>query len=154
MTLKHRHKCMAIGLEMVDPNIKCNVGICLGMVRIEDGTDKVGHETLSKIFKERVGYEYNEIVHTTTSDRAAKGISTMFHHDEDVCDMHDCDKIGRSAIGDLIRKRKKVQYFLLFNLSTLLLIFSVSQFFICTFCLLYICSGTNKSFPGSAGSPG
>ena len=39
----------------------------------------------------------------------------IFNYDEDVCGMHDCDKIGRSVIGYLSRNRNKVEHFLLFT---------------------------------------
>ena len=48
MTLKNRHNCVEIGLEMDDPILKLNVGIFLGVMRVEDGTGKVGYEKLSK----------------------------------------------------------------------------------------------------------
>ena len=125
---------MAIGLEMVDPNLKCNIGIFLGMTRIKDVAGKVGHEKLSKTCTKLIGCECNKIVHAVTLDRSAKGIAIiLLHHDEDACDMRDCIKIGQSAIEDFIRERSKVQHFLIFNLSTSLLIFSVSQIIICTF---------------------
>ena len=124
-TLKNRHKRVVTGLEMVDPNLKCNLVTCLGMTRIKDGADEDGHDTLFKIFVERVRLKHNEIAHTTTSDRAAKVVATMFNHNEDVCNMHDCDKIGRSAIVYLIRTWNKVHLFNLCNISTLLHIDSV-----------------------------
>ena len=55
-TLKNRHKCVAIGFEMVNPNLKCSMGIFLRMVRVEDGYDKTWHETMSIMFKERVWF--------------------------------------------------------------------------------------------------
>ena len=56
-TLKNRHKHMTIGLDMVGPNLKCNLGILLDIARVEYGSDNVGHEKISKMFKERVGFE-------------------------------------------------------------------------------------------------
>ena len=33
-TLKNMYKDMEIGLEIADPNVKCNTGICMGVVLI------------------------------------------------------------------------------------------------------------------------
>ena len=85
------------------------MGSWLDMVRIKDGSDETVHDSLSKIFVERVGIKHNEIMRAPTFDRASKGIVTMLNHDEDFCDPHDCDNIGRSAIGDLITNSNKVK---------------------------------------------
>ena len=100
-----------MGLDMVDPDLKCNLGMCLSMVRIKDVTDVARHETLSKIFVERIGFEYYGIIRAITSNRTAKDIATMLNHDKDACDMHDYDKIGLLAIAYLIRTKNKVQHF-------------------------------------------
>ena len=62
-TLKNRNKHMTMRLEVEDPNIKCNLGACLGMKRIKDGADKPRHDAFSKISVERVGFKYDEITH-------------------------------------------------------------------------------------------
>ena len=64
-------------------------------MRVKDDANETGHDALPKIFVKRVGFKHNEIMHTTTSYRLAKIIATIFNHDEDVCDMHDCDNMGR-----------------------------------------------------------
>ena len=106
--LKNRRKCMSMGLEMVDSNLKCNFGTCLEIERIKDGAYESGNDTLSKMFIERVGFKNNIMWHTTTSDRAAKGVTTMISHNEDVCDIRDCYNIGRSDIVYLIKTRNKL----------------------------------------------
>ena len=80
---------MDLGLEMVDPQLKRNLGACLVMVRVKDGSDKAGHDTINKIYEERVGFKCKAIINATTSERAAKGMSAMFNKDADVCDIHD-----------------------------------------------------------------
>jgi hypothetical protein len=40
-------------------------------------------------------------------DRAAKGVSSHLGLDEEVCGMHDGDKIGQSAVGGLVRTKNK-----------------------------------------------
>ena len=93
---------------MVDPNLICDLGAHLGMVLIKDGSDEAGHDKLSKKIVEIVGLKNNEITHTTTFDRENKSIATILNHDEDACDMHNCDNIRRSVTGDLIITKNKV----------------------------------------------
>ena len=43
------------------------------------------------------------------SDRAAKGVAgELDMQEEEVCEMHDTEKLGQSATGGLVRTRKKV----------------------------------------------
>ena len=37
-----------MGLETVDPDLKLNLGVCLGMARIKDGEEEARNDTLSK----------------------------------------------------------------------------------------------------------
>ena len=96
-TLKNLHKRVALGLEIVGPGFECYLSMSLFMVWIKDGTGKDGCDTISKIYEERVEFKCKVIVRSTTSDRHAKGMATMFNHDEDVFDVHYCDKIDKSA---------------------------------------------------------
>ena len=94
-TLKNRHKHMSLRLEMAYPRLKCDLDICLGVVRVKDGADKTGHATINLIFDERVGFKYEQITHATTTDRSEKFIVTTFNHYEDVCNTHGSNKIGK-----------------------------------------------------------
>ena len=82
--------------------------MCLEMFRIKDGTDKARIATINLTFENRVGFKYEKMMHPATSDRAVKGIAKAINQDEDACDMRDCDKIGKSSIGDRTTMRKKV----------------------------------------------
>ena len=77
------------------------------MMGFEDGSDKEGHEKVSIMLKELVDFEHQSTTCTTTSDAGVKYIATMINDDEVVNDTHDCDDIGRSSIGNLIRVRNK-----------------------------------------------
>ena len=100
---------MALGLEIVGPNLKYNSGICVVIARVEAGSNKSVHDEISIMHKERVGFEHKEMTYTTTSDRGSNGATTILNYDKDVCSMRDCDKIGRLSIRDLIRTSKAIQ---------------------------------------------
>jgi hypothetical protein len=107
-TLAHKHKCMAIGMEFVDCIHFQNHAVCLGMVPLADGTDKAGAETIQTVVTELMGFKYNQVMASMISDLAAKGIAREFDQVGEWCDMHQGDKIGRSAIGDLVRSKNRV----------------------------------------------
>ena len=107
-TLAHKHKCMAIGMEFVDCMDFKNHAVCLGMVPLADGTDKVGAKTIESVLSKVTGFAYNQIMASMISDLAAKGIAWEFDQVGEWCDMHQGDKIGRSAVGDLVRSKNRV----------------------------------------------
>ena len=98
---------MTFGLDIVCPNMKRVLGERLGIVRVKDGHEKAGCDLITKILEERVGFKHVEMTCITTSDRAEKCIATMINRDEDFCDMHDLNKIVKSAIRGLVRIRNK-----------------------------------------------
>jgi hypothetical protein len=55
-----------------------------------------------------MGFKYNQVMASMISDLAAKGIAREFDQVGEWCDMHQGDKIGRSAIGDLVRSKNRV----------------------------------------------
>ena len=58
---------------------------------------------------EMMGMELTSIIGAAVQDRAALTVPEYIGLDEaEACDMHDGDKIGRSAIGELVRSNKKV----------------------------------------------
>ena len=81
------------------------------MVHIKYGNDKARIAAINLISDYRLGLKNEKIMHATTFDRAAKGVTKSLNQDEEACDMHDCDKIRKLVIGDLIRTRKRCSAF-------------------------------------------
>ncbi len=80
------------------------------MTPIKDGTDLTGAAHINATVRELTNnkYTYKDICHSTIADRAAKGVSGHLDHDADVCQMHDTDKIARSAAVLLTRRKDLV----------------------------------------------
>ena len=103
-TLASHDHVLAIGFNYVDVDLTTNWTLCLSCIPIDKGTDLAVASALNEVFVEVLGYRHSQLAHSTTSDRAAMGVV----EDTYACGMHDTDKIGRFAIGDLVRTRKKV----------------------------------------------
>ena len=55
------------------------------------------------------GLQYDDIVGRMRSDRAAKGVAGVLEmEEEEVCEMHDTEKLARAATGGLVRTKNKV----------------------------------------------
>ena len=102
---------MALRLQMVDPQLKCDLGACLGMVRVKYGSGKTRSDTISKVCEERVGLKHKAATHSTTSERYEKGTVAMIDQDEGTCVICHCGKGGKLAVRDLVRAKNKVQNF-------------------------------------------
>ena len=114
-TLANHHKCLAIGMEFIDPHLQQKFAICLGMMRITDGCNITAETLLRKCVRHTFGASNSveQLFHSRIADAAAAGISNLFKLDKDLCDMHFTNKIARSAIGDLVRtsNHKKINNF-------------------------------------------
>ena len=64
-------------------------------------------ELSKKLVKEATNCEYEEIVGLTVKDAAYKAVASLLKLEEDTCDIHDTDKVGKSVIGELVRTRNK-----------------------------------------------
>ena len=105
-TLANHVKSLASGIEAIDPLLLENHTICLGMDPLASGHDAANATLLRKVFERAEIGSVEEVAHSSIEDRAARYVAELFEHDkDDVCGMHDTDKIGKRAIGDLTRKK-------------------------------------------------
>jgi hypothetical protein len=103
VTLDNHKKNQAFGLQMVDPNWLCNLVICVGFHRSTNGTNIGVAKLFEDIVFEHTGCTLKSILASMVSDCAAIGVSTVAGMEkQEGCDMHDSDKVGKSAIGDLV----------------------------------------------------
>ena len=98
-------KTLACGIECVDMLHQENHCICLGMDPLSDGTDATNATLLREVFRRAGLGEVEHAAHSSVEDRAARCVADLFEHDhDDVCGLHDTDKIGRRMLGDLVRR--------------------------------------------------
>jgi len=106
-TLVSKRKYQAFGIQFIDPKWRRNLVVCIGFERCADGRDVAVAEKFRETLLTNSGHRFDDIVCTVIQDRAAKGVSGHLGLDEEVCGMHDGDKIGQSALGGLVRSKNK-----------------------------------------------
>ena len=106
-TLTSKRKYQAFGIQFVDAKWRRNHVICVGFERCSDGRDVVVADKFRDTLYKNSGHRFDSVVCSVIQDRAAKGVSSHLGLDEEVCGMHDGDKIGQSAVGGLIRTKNK-----------------------------------------------
>jgi hypothetical protein len=79
--------------------------VCFGFTASSKNTDVAVSELVKKVMRDTYGFDSTKIFGAAISDRAAKGIASQLDLEEEVCAMHDGDKLGQAAIGDLTRSR-------------------------------------------------
>ena len=109
VTLENGNKHQSIGLQFVDPCWRRNIVLCLGCRRSVVNTDAVVADLVRRVVLEVTAREVSQIIALAVQDGAALGVAKHLGMDEvEGCDMHDGDKIGQSAIGELVRSKMKV----------------------------------------------
>jgi hypothetical protein len=108
-TLVSKRKYQALALQFIAPEWRRNLVVTVGLIRSMHNKDSDVANVWEVTIKARTGFTFTEIVARRRSDRAAKGVAgALGCEEEEVCEMHDTDKMGRAATGALVRTRKKV----------------------------------------------
>jgi hypothetical protein len=106
-TLANKKKYQAMGIQFVDILWRCNHVLCIGLKRSSDNTDKGVAALFDKTILARTGLQREQVLASVIQDRAAKGVAGELDLEEEVCGMHDGDKLGQAAVGALVRTRMK-----------------------------------------------
>ena len=108
-TLKNGVKVQSIGLQFVDPNFTANHIVTLCCRVCKESTGKKVADFIKCASIQVAGQDLSDICDVSIQDRAALSVANELGITEaEACDMHDGDKIGRSAIGELTRSKNKV----------------------------------------------
>ena len=104
-TLDMKHQ--AFGLQFVDPRWNQNFVICLGLTPLKDGTAPAVADLLRRELKDTYKYDPAKIIAASMQDGAAVAVAKELGVETEICLMHSADKVGASAIGDLVRSKTK-----------------------------------------------
>ena len=107
-TLDSHKKYQALALQFIAPDWKKNLVVTIGLKKSSRNHDADVATIWKDMVPERCGLQFVEIVGRMRSDRAAKGVAGELQmEEEEVCEMHDTDKLGRAATGGLVRTKNK-----------------------------------------------
>ena len=116
-TLVNKHKCLALGMQFTHCTTFKNFALCLGMKPVTSGTNVAMAAHITSSIADLLGYDkelghklYKDLFCSVISDLAAIGTAEELSEVEGDgygCSMHQGDKIGRSAVGDLTRSKGK-----------------------------------------------
>ena len=109
--LNNLRKSEFLGLEIVGPRLKFNLGVCLEIAYAKYGTEKYRIAETHLIFDNRTGLKNKQAVRETTSDRAAECTAKVSNYDEGLRGTRDCDEIDKSGIRCLTGVRKRCSNF-------------------------------------------
>lgn len=72
--------------------------------RVKSSTAQVVSDLARAVTKELTDHDFNTLFAASVQDAAAKSVARHLNVEVETCDMHDGDKVGGSAIGELVRK--------------------------------------------------
>ena len=109
-TLVSKKKYQALALQFIAPDWSRNLVVTIALKKSSTNRDPDVANLWKEVMDERCGgLQFEEVVGRMRSDRAAKGVAGVLEmEEEEVCEMHDTEKLGRSATGGLVRTRNKV----------------------------------------------
>ena len=106
-TLDNHKKYQALGLQFIDPLWRENFVVCFGLTQLSSSTTDDVASTIKSVLLARSGFQCDDLVGAGISDRAARSVQRILDLEEEVCGMHDGDKLGQSATGGLVRTKNK-----------------------------------------------
>jgi hypothetical protein len=106
-TLDNGKKYQAMSLQFVDPEWSRNFVVAVGFARCKDGKASKVFQLFKRLTYEQTGIEPSQIWGSCVADGAAQKIVAISFVEGKVCLMHNGDKVGASAVGELTRTQMK-----------------------------------------------
>ena len=104
-TLENHVTYQAFGKQFILPEWEGNVVICWGFSKSTGKKDKDVAILAKETHRSHYDIEFSEAMNSAIADRAAKGANKELGVEDEVCGMHDIDKVGQSATGALVRSK-------------------------------------------------
>ena len=128
-TLGNKSKYQAFGLQFTDSSFQCNHVVAVAFKRAMSSTSESVAGLARLVIEEITGFEFNQVCGASVQDAAAKSVARLLNLEEETCNMHDGDKIGRSAIGELLHKDGSGGFVNPFEPGKLIVIFCLLFYF-------------------------
>jgi hypothetical protein len=109
-TLASHKKYQAFAMQFIGPEWVKNFVICYAFPRCKDSKDAPVAQLAELSFASNTGFQFYDMFATAIQDRAAVGVARQLTLEEEVCAMHDGDKLGQSASGALVRSKNSKEF--------------------------------------------
>lgn len=107
-TLKSGEKFQVIAVQFVAKDWSSNEVVCISFKRQDSGTASDVAATIKKEVEDLLGGSLDDAVTAVVQDAAAESTSRMLNvANIQTCHMHAADKVGMSAVGNLVRRRNR-----------------------------------------------
>ena len=107
-TLKNKHKHQEMGMKFADEDHKHEHLIALAFRKLSTHTSDKVSEFDRKTCNEMFGLEFHDMFSCSVQDLAASSVAKESQVDKVECEMRQGDKVGASAVGELVRTLNKV----------------------------------------------
>ena len=105
-TLDNKSKYQVFGLQFTDKTWQCNhvVDILFKKVlsSIWDHVANLAREQVQSV----IAFSFRNVCGCSVQDAGAKSVARHLELEEETCNIHDSDKIGKSTIGELLRRKR------------------------------------------------
>ena len=107
-TLKNKEECQAMDMQFADKDCKHGNVIELAFRKLDDHTSDKVAELAQQACNETFGVEFHCVFSCSVQNLATSAVAKKLQVDKVECDVHQGDKVGASAVGELVRTVNKV----------------------------------------------
>ena len=107
-TLKNKDKCQAMGVQFAGKHCEHNNVIALLFRKLDTHASGKVSELAQKACNEIFGLVFHYMFSCSVQDLSVSAVAKELKIDKVECDVHQGDKVGASAVGELVRTVNKV----------------------------------------------
>ena len=107
-SLQNKDKHQTIGMQFAHNDCEHNDATSLAFRKLDACAPDEVAELAQQACDETFGVEFHDMFSYSVQDLAASAVAKELQVDEVACSMHQGDKVGASAIGELVRTVNKV----------------------------------------------
>ena len=108
VTLANKSKYYSIGIQFIDNCFECNHVVALSFGKVSTTGSEYIADLAREVIEETTGVGFHTSTGSSVQDCAALSVAEELDLEPEKCTMHQGDKTGKSAIGELVRSKNKV----------------------------------------------
>ena len=107
VTLANKSKYYSIGIQLIDNCFECNYVVALSFGKVSTTCGEYIADIAREVVEETTVVESDILTGSSVQDCAALSVAEELDLEPEKYTMHQGDKIGKSAIGELVRSKNK-----------------------------------------------